>query len=283
MPSNERCNIKACRRLAWADTAFCFDHLVQHVSSAIPNSDVEEFRKRLRELLKTISYREREILKLRHMSLTANGYTYTLNEVGYIFKISAARASQIEQTALQKLRRPVRFREIEELITVFSFEKPKSGLVQVLQLCEEEILKYLAKNPNDVRNIPPDTFERIIAEIMASSGFDVELTQRTRDGGKDIIAVSTDAFGIKTNYIVECKRYASHRPVRVEMVRSLYGVMQQHQADHAILATTSYFTKDATSFCDSPSVWNLHLKDFGQISDWITTYDQQINKGGFLL
>ena len=101
--------------------------------------------------------------------------------------------------------------------------------------------------------------------------------------GRDIIAIGTDHFGIRTNYIVECKRYSLTRPVRVELVRSLYGVKQQQQADHAILATTSYFTKDAVKFSDSPTVWNLHLKGFEEIVEWVRTYDKLIHKGAILL
>jgi RNA polymerase primary sigma factor len=58
------------------------------------------------KLLKTLSYREREVLKLRYG--LGDGYTYTLEEVGAIFKVSRERIRQIEVGALQKLQLPQR-------------------------------------------------------------------------------------------------------------------------------------------------------------------------------
>ena len=65
--------------------------------------------KRMPELdkaLATLTYREREIIKLRFG--IGSGYTYTLSEVGRIFKITRERIRQIEAKALRKLRGPVR-------------------------------------------------------------------------------------------------------------------------------------------------------------------------------
>lgn len=53
------------------------------------------------EALKRLSYREREIIKLRYG--IGNGYSYTLEEVGRIFKCTRERARQIEKKALDKL------------------------------------------------------------------------------------------------------------------------------------------------------------------------------------
>ena len=54
------------------------------------------------KLLDTLDYREREILKLRYG--IGDGYAYTLEEVGRIFKISAERVRQIEERTIKKLR-----------------------------------------------------------------------------------------------------------------------------------------------------------------------------------
>jgi RNA polymerase primary sigma factor len=60
---------------------------------------------RLRELLEsTLSWREREIIKLRYG--LGDGYNYTLEEVAYIFRVTRERIRQIEQRAISKLRDP---------------------------------------------------------------------------------------------------------------------------------------------------------------------------------
>ncbi|MFM7035321.1 MAG: RNA polymerase sigma factor RpoD/SigA [Planctomycetia bacterium] len=51
-----------------------------------------------------LSYREREILRLRFG--LADGYSYTLEEVGTIFSVTRERVRQIEAKAVEKLRQP---------------------------------------------------------------------------------------------------------------------------------------------------------------------------------
>ena len=71
-------------------------------------------RQRIEQLLKTLSYREREILKLRYG--IGDGYTYTLEEVGRIFKVTRERVRQVEAKAIRKLQHPVRARKLEGFV-----------------------------------------------------------------------------------------------------------------------------------------------------------------------
>jgi RNA polymerase primary sigma factor len=54
--------------------------------------------------LESLSYREREIIRLRFG--LADGYAYTLEEVGTIFDVTRERVRQIEAKAVEKLRQP---------------------------------------------------------------------------------------------------------------------------------------------------------------------------------
>jgi RNA polymerase primary sigma factor len=70
----------------------------------------EMLRHRINRVLKTLSYREREIIKLRYG--LGDGYSYTLEEVGHIFKVTRERIRQIEAKAVRKLQQPSRSQEL---------------------------------------------------------------------------------------------------------------------------------------------------------------------------
>jgi RNA polymerase primary sigma factor len=70
----------------------------------------EMLRGRINKVLKTLSYREREIIKLRYG--LGDGYSYTLEEVGHIFKVTRERIRQIEAKAVRKLQQPSRAQEL---------------------------------------------------------------------------------------------------------------------------------------------------------------------------
>ena len=60
--------------------------------------------------LKSLGYREREIIRLRYG--LGDGYSYTLEEVGHIFQVTRERIRQIEAKALKKLQQPMRSQKL---------------------------------------------------------------------------------------------------------------------------------------------------------------------------
>jgi RNA polymerase primary sigma factor len=70
----------------------------------------EMLRDRISNVLKSLSYREREIIKLRYG--LGDGYSYTLEEVGHIFKVTRERIRQIEAKAVRKLQQPSRSQDL---------------------------------------------------------------------------------------------------------------------------------------------------------------------------
>ncbi|HMP78596.1 MAG TPA: sigma-70 family RNA polymerase sigma factor [Pirellulaceae bacterium] len=67
-------------------------------------------REKIDDLLKTLTYREREIIRLRYG--LGDGYSYTLEEVGRIFRVTRERVRQIEAKAVRKLQHPVRIEKL---------------------------------------------------------------------------------------------------------------------------------------------------------------------------
>jgi RNA polymerase primary sigma factor len=87
---------------------FIEDNSVESPVNAATN---EMLKDKIEGVLKTLTYREREIIKLRYG--LGDGYTYTLEEVGRIFKVTRERVRQIEAKAVRKLQHPVRSRQLE--------------------------------------------------------------------------------------------------------------------------------------------------------------------------
>ncbi len=81
------------------------------VDSPVASATQGMLRERIDVVLKTLSYREREIIKLRYG--IGDGYTYTLEEVGRIFKVTRERVRQVEAKAIRKMQHPVRSRKLE--------------------------------------------------------------------------------------------------------------------------------------------------------------------------
>ncbi len=71
----------------------------------------EMLKDKIDKVLQTLTYREREIIKLRYG--IGDGYTYTLEEVGRLFNVTRERVRQIEAKAVRKLQHPVRARKLE--------------------------------------------------------------------------------------------------------------------------------------------------------------------------
>jgi RNA polymerase primary sigma factor len=91
----------------------CFGEFIEDNAIVRPDKAAgnEILREKIEALLKTLTYREREIIRLRYG--LGDGYTYTLEEVGRIFKVTRERVRQIEAKAVRKLQHPVRSKQLE--------------------------------------------------------------------------------------------------------------------------------------------------------------------------
>ena len=83
----------------------------EKAESPIIAATQEMLRDKIESVMETLTYREREIIKLRYG--IGDGYTYTLEEVGKIFKVTRERVRQIEAKAVRKLQHPIRSRKLE--------------------------------------------------------------------------------------------------------------------------------------------------------------------------
>jgi RNA polymerase primary sigma factor len=76
----------------------------------LQDTNREALKSQIEMAMETLNYREREILRLRYG--LADGYTYTLEEVGRIFQVTRERVRQIESKAVRKLQQPYRAKSL---------------------------------------------------------------------------------------------------------------------------------------------------------------------------
>lgn len=137
----------------------------------------------------------------------------------------------------------------------------------------EKILRNLKKRPTDLFKLTPRQFEEVIADLLQDMGYEVTLTQQTRDGGKDILAQKKTEIGTIL-CLVDAKRYKQTFKIGVGMVRTLLGTLADYNATSAMLATTSTYSKDARAM-EEKHKYKLTLKDYVDIVEWVHEYGEQ--------
>ncbi|MBS0262366.1 MAG: RNA polymerase sigma factor RpoD [Planctomycetes bacterium] len=99
------------RPVGESDDSFFGEFIEDDATDNPADSAMQEMLKeKIDHVLKTLTYREREIIKLRYG--LGDGYTYTLEEVGRIFQVTRERVRQIEAKAVRKLQHPVRSKQL---------------------------------------------------------------------------------------------------------------------------------------------------------------------------
>jgi restriction system protein len=144
-------------------------------------------------------------------------------------------------------------------------------IITVLKNINTELFNFLKKNPNYLYKIAPDSFEILIADILVNLGYEIEFTPKTRDGGRDLLAILNTPLG-KLLTIVECKRYSPDRKIGINYIeRLLWTMTRNDNANCSLMATTSYFSEEARRL-EREYNWLLKLKDFNDIKGWINEY-----------
>jgi len=145
--------------------------------------------------------------------------------------------------------------------------EPERKIIADVTSVSDEFLLKLYNNPKLFYELSPRGFEKVVAEILHKLGYDITLTPASKDGGKDIYAAKKSDLG-SFLYIVECKRYAPDNIIGVGLIRQLNGVVEAERATAGILATTSFFSKDAKEF--QAKIENrMSLKDYLGIQEWL--------------
>lgn len=150
-----------------------------------------------------------------------------------------------------------------------ALDSTRADRIEIATFMQTEVVRRLHADPDALQRMDRRDFERLVAEIFDGLGYQVELTKRTRDGGKDVVAVKRREVDLRL--LIECKRPDPGNPIRVGVVRELLGVVDDERATKGILATTSYFSPDARELFER-NPWKLEPRDLQGVNEWLALY-----------
>ncbi|MBI3235368.1 MAG: restriction endonuclease [Bacteroidetes bacterium] len=137
----------------------------------------------------------------------------------------------------------------------------------------KDLGNYLLRNNKSLYDLSWRKFEELTADIFRQNKWEIILTQKSRDGGADVILLQNGKkFGI-----IECKKYSNTRKVGIKTIRELIGASIDFEVKNAFLFTTSGFTSIAN---DKKSDYfnkgfNLNLVDATDFFEYLNIYNKK--------
>lgn len=166
--------------------------------------------------------------------------------------------------------------------TNYSLLLPSTARVRISEPIEQMIVES-ARNPSLIYRMGSRDFERYIARIWEAFGFQVNLTARSRDGGVDIVCMSS-CLDVPLMIAIQAKRHSAHRPVSVELIRGFVGANAIIGANKLVYVTTSRYTKDAMDYAASPTLTNLlDLRGLPDILRWAQQFERHRSIGSIAI
>lgn len=116
-----------------------------------------------------------------------------------------------------------------------------------------ELYEYFATSPHHLHRLHWRDFEKLVAELMESQGFQVELGPGQGDGGVDLTLLQRDPIGDVLTF-VQAKKYRADRPIGLQAVQALHGVKEAEGANRSMFITTSTYQPAARRFASRQNV-----------------------------
>lgn len=160
----------------------------------------------------------------------------------------------------------IQSRETAAASPVHTSWKPSEPLIR-LGDATDALIAEVATHPRSIFRLTGRDFEKFLRRLFEGFGYDVDLTAAARDGGIDLLCMRYDN-DIPLTIAVEAKRYAEHRPISVDLVRSFVGANEQWRANKLVYVTTSRFTSDAIKYASQIRANLLTLADLQQVIKW---------------
>lgn len=239
----------------------------------------------LEEVLKTLTYREREIIKLR--TGLGDGYAYTTDEIARIFGVKPRRVLQVEAQGIRKLPQPIRAKFLEGLLSPQALEQfealeatrdsleVRDRLQQVAHV-SVDLIRYVRSRTEDISRLPWQVFEQLVAECLASRGFEsVRLVGHDATTAADIFAIEhLGSSGVRLRYFIEVKRWKDK--VGVEVIDRVLGAMTSERSVwgwHLAMIVSPVGFKSFRKYTrEGLKLMGVELRDRDDIVTWLKEY-----------
>lgn len=155
---------------------------------------------------------------------------------------------------------------VEEYRSYFDFAwRCRAVLPDYVDL-DAELYAHFERHPDDLHKLSPRHFEILLDAIFRNQGYHTTPGPGTNDGGVDIRLYQHDTIGELVT-LVQAKRYAKHRPVRLEAVAALKALVDDEPANRGLLVTTSRFLPQARRFAERHAR-RIRLADLSVVRSW---------------
>lgn len=146
--------------------------------------------------------------------------------------------------------------------------RANNSRIEIVREVSDELLARLSKFPEDRFKLDPRKFEEVVAELLSRMSYDVRLTPRSGDKGRDVIACLNTPTDTPVLMLVECKRYATNRLVGPEPITRVWFRMFDDHANTAMVVTTSGFQPIARETARDRG-YQISLKDGEDFIKWV--------------
>ena len=116
--------------------------------------------------------------------------------------------------------------------------------------------------------MPWREFEKLIAYLLESEGWEIELMQGTKDGGIDVISKRVDPILGNLKALWQAKKYGLKSKVRLSHVRELSAIRDRIHATKAVIVTTSHLTRGAIEWV-LQARYRLGSKEQAEMENWV--------------
>lgn len=125
---------------------------------------------------------------------------------------------------------------------------------------EAEKFKSLQELKYKILSLDPRSFEFFLADLFKALGYSCKVTKSSKDGGKDIIALSPQG-----KFYIEAKHYKGTvgRPI----AQKLQGACCEGSNIKGIIATSGHFSEDCLDYCKKVGIQTYDLNGLLSLAD----------------